>query len=453
MKPLVALAPLAVLLPMALEGCSCAGIQPPCAYVAHTDQIFIGKVVEMSSPPRQFRRVRMEVERVFKGTAAGTVDLFDDGMCDGPRVQIGARYLMYTMGNPMEPMPLRGCTRSRAIEQAAEDLKFLSRYAAGKAESSILVEAYFPRGEDGDDGKVREEDPANPARNVRVTISGAGSKFTAMTNRKGLAVFGGLRPGTYRVEGLRPDYVVRGQPEPVDVVRGGCAIVSLPIVPDFRIEGVVADPSGHPVSRVRIDLEPEEQDSLSNWGIDLGTETDEDGRFGFRGLAAGRYRLAARLTCSPPIGSPFSVTYYPDLSAGHRRSTTTVRAATPRHDLRLELPERLRSLAVIVEVRLPDGSRPPLAAGTEVYLLDPRRPWSALAPGYPVGADGEIRLELCERIEYLLVARARVAGRLIYSTSHKVIPEMTGRPVGLVLDQSGESHLDWLEEQQRSRTP
>ena len=38
----------------------------------------------------------MSIDRAYKGTLNKTVELFDDGMCDGPDLEIGRQYLMYT---------------------------------------------------------------------------------------------------------------------------------------------------------------------------------------------------------------------------------------------------------------------------------------------------------------------------------------------------------------------
>src|ERR1700721_3148244 len=74
---------------------------------------FLGTVTEMNTQSGSFKTIRMSVDRAFKGDLKKLIDLFDDGMCDGPVLQIGKQYLMYTSGDPNGPVPARGCTRSR----------------------------------------------------------------------------------------------------------------------------------------------------------------------------------------------------------------------------------------------------------------------------------------------------------------------------------------------------
>ena len=50
----------------------------------------------------------MRVDRSYKGGAGKTIELFDSGMCDGPRFELGHQYLMYTEGLPSQMVPARG---------------------------------------------------------------------------------------------------------------------------------------------------------------------------------------------------------------------------------------------------------------------------------------------------------------------------------------------------------
>src|ERR1700730_10320195 len=105
-------------------GCSCAAPPPPCQAIGQSQLVFLGTVTEINTQPGSFKTARMNVDRAFKGALKKVIDLFDDGMCDGPHLQIGKQYLMYTSGFPNEAVPARGCTRSRRIDDADEDLEF-----------------------------------------------------------------------------------------------------------------------------------------------------------------------------------------------------------------------------------------------------------------------------------------------------------------------------------------
>src|SRR5437762_1175788 len=75
-------------------GCSCVAPPPPCQAVGQSQLVFLGTVTEMNIQPGSFKTARMVVDRAFKGTLTKMVDLFDDGMCDGPILKAGKQYLM-----------------------------------------------------------------------------------------------------------------------------------------------------------------------------------------------------------------------------------------------------------------------------------------------------------------------------------------------------------------------
>lgn len=109
-------------------GCSCLPPRPPCEAFAMSPLIFLGTVTEVNS---QTRKSRMNIDHVFKGHLRQSEELFDDGMCDGPQLEVGKQYLMYTTRFPGGAIAVRGCTRSRPVDDAEEDLEFLKQYTSG----------------------------------------------------------------------------------------------------------------------------------------------------------------------------------------------------------------------------------------------------------------------------------------------------------------------------------
>lgn len=108
--------------------CECAPPPPPCEAVGQVPLVFLGTVTEVDAKST-VTTARMHDDHAYKGTLKDSVALFDNRMCDGPLLETGRQYLMYRSGSPDQPLPARGCTRSRRVESAAEDLEFLKNIA------------------------------------------------------------------------------------------------------------------------------------------------------------------------------------------------------------------------------------------------------------------------------------------------------------------------------------
>lgn len=156
-----------VLSPSLAHACSCAALRPPCQAVGESGLVFIGTVSEVTTEGI-LKVARMKIDRTFKSTLNAEEELFDDGMCDGPTLKPGGQYLIYSDRTATGKIPSRGCTRSRAIEYADEDLKFLNAYAEGKTTTQIRGAVRF-----APDVQGENDDPQHwkPLRNVHITLS------------------------------------------------------------------------------------------------------------------------------------------------------------------------------------------------------------------------------------------------------------------------------------------
>src|ERR1700730_8949893 len=106
--------------------CECRPKPPICQAYGQSPMIFLGTVTEaLATEDNRVVRARMRIDRAYKGVSEPELILFDDGMCDGPELQIGEQYLMYTRRLDEGDVPSRGCTRSRHVKFAEEDLKYL----------------------------------------------------------------------------------------------------------------------------------------------------------------------------------------------------------------------------------------------------------------------------------------------------------------------------------------
>ena len=75
------------------------------------------------------RRYRFTIERIFRGSLSGAVDLFsgnDGGSCFGYSFAKGQRYLVYA-SNKHAMLTTGYCSGNRPINQAAEQIAYLNR--------------------------------------------------------------------------------------------------------------------------------------------------------------------------------------------------------------------------------------------------------------------------------------------------------------------------------------
>jgi hypothetical protein len=161
---------------------------------------------------QQFAQIKMRIDQAFKGTSASSLTLVDTGMCDGPTFQVGERYLMYTSRFGPEPVVFaRGCTRSRHIKEAADDLRYLKSLntapPVGQIFGVVLIRDELPGFDD------------IPLAGAHVRASDGNASFTAVTNTKGRYSIQNLEPGEYSVTVDKPGFWIPHEytPGPVKI--------------------------------------------------------------------------------------------------------------------------------------------------------------------------------------------------------------------------------------------
>lgn len=107
--------------------CSCVPPPPPAEELARRDAVFAGTATRI----RHFQddniamvRVRLRVERAFKGTPGRTVEVVtprDSATCGFPFTE-GQRYLVYANAEEGGGLGTSLCSRTARLEDATEDL-------------------------------------------------------------------------------------------------------------------------------------------------------------------------------------------------------------------------------------------------------------------------------------------------------------------------------------------
>ena len=280
-----------------LRACSCSAPPPPCQAFGRWPMIFRGTVTEaLARSDGRLVRARMHVDKAYKGVSQEELVLFDDGMCDGPDLQVGEQYLMYTSPTESGEIPSRGCSRSRRIQYAEEDLQYLE----ARLESAPVARIF------GQSSR-REGDPYNsvPLPGTSIELRGPEKTLTTTVNDEGRYSFDNLSPGKYSIHATHPGFHM---PSPGDeslsvaVEPFGCALVNLPFDEDLpgEIAGHLERADGSPAA-AGIDLSLLQIDADGNSSIRLmhDVRTDEHGDYAFRHLPPGTYKIVLHICCFP----------------------------------------------------------------------------------------------------------------------------------------------------------
>lgn len=346
--------------------CSCAPLPPLCEAFSQTPLVFLGTVTEaLATQNGRVVRGRMRIDHAYKGVPGESVVLFDDGMCDGPALEVGEQYLMYTRRVGNGDVPSRGCSRSRHVKFADEDLKFLNGFPGERPVSRIFGRVVV-RTDDyrGDD---------QPLAGAHVEISGSGGTHDTMTDGDGRYWFENLQPAAYTIAATSNGFrmMLFGMEKPsANVEPRGCAAVNMVMRRTWqgRIAGRVVLSNGEPapgIDLTLIQLDKRGGKERSNFLFGSGARTDEQGDYSFDEVAPGRYKVAMNMYRFPTDDSPYPTIYWPGSRTEAEAVPIEVLEATVAQRYDFRLPAEPKSARVNGLVIGPDG-RP--AKAVQVYI-------------------------------------------------------------------------------------
>lgn len=327
--------------------------------------IFLGTVTESHPTLRdKFPEVRMRIDHAYKGVEESSVTLFDDGMCDGPQLEVGEQYLMYTHRLPSGAIPSRGCSRSRHVKFAEEDFKFLNSVADARPVSSI-----FGRVLSRTDG-YRGTD--QPLAGAQIEISAAGTTRTTMTDGDGRYAFENLPPEKYVVtaafNGFRQLFGMENRS--VNAEPRGCATANLVMRRMWQggIAGRVFRSTGEPApAGLNLSLMRLESQDGKAWLnlLGSGAQTNDQGEYSFDEVAPGRYKVVVNQHRFPTENVPYPTIYWPGTRSEADAIPIEVVDAANAQRCDFRLPVEPKSAVVTGLVIGPDGKP---AMGVEVFV-------------------------------------------------------------------------------------
>jgi hypothetical protein len=269
--------------------CTCAMPKPPCEEYWQKDAVFVGEVTALKAAKDaegwQKRLVTLAITEAFRGVTGKEVTLstgLSGGDC-GFGFQPGGQYLVYAYRNKQSgQLSASSCSRTRKLAEAESDLAYLRSLAKGKTGAYVLGQVVLLPHE------YREGAPPHtPQANLRVTLTGQETRFTATTDQEGRYRLEGIPAGKYKVSLKAPAGVIA--PEPLELILhdNGCADASFWLRRQGgRMRGKVFDQQGQPGTDVELFLRP--------LGQSYGGESamiKEDGSYEFETIRPGQYQI------------------------------------------------------------------------------------------------------------------------------------------------------------------
>jgi hypothetical protein len=341
----------------------CELIQLPTIFVG---EVIDGGVTSIRDDPwhSNVDHVRFKVLESFRGLPSGTqtvdVQLTPTfGMCAPIPYYPGRKYLVV-------PGKLDGkfsdsvCFQGRDVESAADEVRQVREYFAGKMPINVHGQVAVARDSDLVDFLLTMGE-AKPLRGVTISTTRNGQSFSAVTNADGKYTLALPAPGDYQVRATLNPYT--SEPEEISVARKGCAIQDFGMTVDNTISGSVRDENGRPIKNARvglIDLDRPQSDSDGHAWFDHAYTERAGTTFSFENVPIGRYLLVFNPD-GPRSGTlfdlPFESTYYP--LNGTRTTAKIVEVKSGGVHLTgmdLIAGKRVDFRHVVVRVRFPDGT-------------------------------------------------------------------------------------------------
>ncbi len=156
----------------------------------------------------------------------------------------------------------------------------------------------------------------------------------------------GVAPGKYSVKATWPmGYAGAHQPE-IEVAARSCSELLASVFFSGVIKGQVLDGQGQPAQSIRLQAE-----SVSAEKTFTATATsDQNGKFEFNGLSAGKYRIYQR-----PDKNTQPTLFYPGVSDEGKAEVITVATDKKNGEIEFKLPTIFKTQTITGKVVWPDG--------------------------------------------------------------------------------------------------
>jgi hypothetical protein len=395
------------------DACSCAMSGPPCQAAWSTDVVFAGVVRSIESVdhpdlggPYQARRVRFDVDRGFRGIASAVADVgtgTGGGDC-GYRFEVGKRYLVYAWRSPDGRLTTGICSRTRPIEAAQDDLKYLASIPPASPGARVYGRVTEIERDPGDDVTV----DYGPVEGLLVSVQGTTFTLDATTNGDGRYEITGVPPGKATVSVLPPPrFSSRHLEQPIEIRDPrACVEVRFNVRSEGRISGVVLDAAGRSASNLPVEAIAAEDAAAPRTTSHPKVRTDESGKFELFDLSPGSYVVGVNLAEPARSDTPFPPTFFPGTTDAARAEAIEMAAGDRKELPAFRLGAPLPAVTLAGCVVWPDGRPTP---GTLVIIQAAHPRPGYIGPSIHTGSDGCFTASALHGMKYLVTTFAETA--------------------------------------------
>jgi hypothetical protein len=256
----------------------------------------------------------------------------------GYRFAIGKRYLIYAWKRPPSGLTTGICSRTRPIEEAHEDIKYLSSIPAKATGARVY-------------GRLNEwrRDPAEetgvdygPLEGVTVSVRGPTMQKDAVTDADGRFEVANLPIGKTTITVLAPfGFDARSLTREIDIPDlRACSAQNVILALKATASGTVVDESGRPVAGVQVDAVAAELAGFDPPPYQYPVKTNERGIFEFDNLPPGTYVFGVNLTKAVRAPRSGPSVFLPGVSAARDATVIELKAGDERAVGVVRLPGR-----------------------------------------------------------------------------------------------------------------
>ena len=408
--------------------CECAGTRPTCQEYWEAKAVFSGTVIESrrvtvneGTYSHEMRAVRLSIDQAFRGIEDAEVEVltaFGGGDC-GFGFRQTEQYLVYAYRSERDQKLYTSiCSRTRMLADAKADLAYIRGLA--KAQPGGTISGDVVKYLRDANGTLANQ----PLAGLKVIIEGP-DKYEAIADAKGQFRVDAVAAGEYTVKPVAPPGLgLRGPDRKVTLADKGCAEISFWLESNAQLSGRVLNPQGLPVANAEIFmLDADKEKYRGHWDA---AYADDDGKYSFKFIPAGRYVLQIRFDGLTSQTRPFPTMYFPGVTdKAQARIFAVAEGQTLVHDL--VMPPLASEYEVRGTVTWSNGLAVPDAR------LGYEMPNEAIIYGAKIDDQGRFKFKSYEGLRLVIRAIVERKGQTFYSNSVTVNVANESAPVKLVM--------------------